>query len=55
MSGSITHLDESTIHRRLHEENQTPAGWRSLRRIIAARIMLLRLMVEARRRTRNPA
>ncbi|WP_427130220.1 glycosyltransferase [Pseudarthrobacter sp. S9] len=53
VAGSITHLDESTIYRRLHEENQTPAGWRSLPKILAARIMLLRLMVEAFRRTRT--
>jgi glycosyltransferase involved in cell wall biosynthesis len=53
MAGSITHLDESTIYRRLHEENQTPAGWRSLPKILAARVMLLRLMAEAFRRTRR--
>jgi glycosyltransferase involved in cell wall biosynthesis len=52
-AGSITHLDESTIYRRLHEENQTPAGWRSLPKIVSARWMLLRLMVEAFRRTRR--
>lgn len=50
---SITHLDEATIHRRLHDENQTPAGWRSLPKIAAARWMLLRLMAEAFRRTRS--
>ncbi|WP_426978695.1 glycosyltransferase [Pseudarthrobacter sp. O4] len=53
VAGSISHLDESTICRRLHEENQTPAGWRSLPKILAARMMLLRLMVEALRRRRN--
>lgn len=53
IAGSIAHLDESTIYRRLHDENQTPAGWRSLPKIIAARVMLLRLMTEAILRKRN--
>ncbi|MCU1532850.1 MAG: glycosyltransferase [Arthrobacter sp.] len=52
VAGSVAHLDESTLYRRLHEENQTPAGWRSLSKIVAARVMLLRLMVEAFRRSR---
>lgn len=53
VAGSITHLEEPTIHRRLHEDNQTPAGWRSLPKIAAARWMLLRLIAEAFRRTRK--
>jgi glycosyltransferase involved in cell wall biosynthesis len=54
VGGSIVHLDESTIYRRLHDENQTPAGFRSLPKIVWARIMLVRLMVEAfRRRNRR--
>lgn len=53
VAGSIAHLDESTIYRRLHDENQTPAGWRSLSKIFTARIMLARLMLEAVRRTRT--
>ncbi|MGO4803644.1 glycosyltransferase [Arthrobacter sp. 2MCAF15] len=52
-AGSIAHLDESTIYRRIHETNQTPAGWRSLPKIVGARVMLVRLMVEAFRRTRR--
>jgi glycosyltransferase involved in cell wall biosynthesis len=55
IGGSVTHLDQSTIYRRLHEENQTPAGWRSLPKILSARVMLLRLMVEAFRRSRARA
>lgn len=55
MAGSVAHLDESTVLRRLHGDNQTPSGWRSLRKIVAARIMLLRLMIEAFRRTRRAA
>jgi glycosyltransferase involved in cell wall biosynthesis len=50
---SIRHLDQSTILRRLHGDNQTPAGWRSLRKILAARLMLVRLMAEAFRRNRK--
>lgn len=53
IAGSMTHLDQSTIYRRLHEENQTPAGWRSLPKILSARVMLLRLIVEAFRRSRR--
>lgn len=53
VAGSITHLDEATIYRRLHDENQTPAGWRSLPKILAARIMLVRLTAEAFRRRRK--
>ncbi|MDQ0240011.1 glycosyltransferase [Arthrobacter bambusae] len=49
---SIRHLDESTVLRRLHDDNQTPAGWRSLVKIIKARMMIARLMFEALRRVR---
>ena len=55
VAGSIAHLDESTIYRRLHDENQTPAGFRSLPKIITARLMLLRLMAEAAARKRRLA
>jgi glycosyltransferase involved in cell wall biosynthesis len=48
--GSIGHLDESTLFRRIHGGNATPSGWRSLRVILSARVVLLRLMGEARRR-----
>ncbi|VXB55778.1 Glycosyl transferase [Arthrobacter sp. 9AX] len=53
MIRSVAHLDQSTVLRRLHDDNQTPAGWRSLRKIVAARIMLVRLMVEAFKRRRK--
>ncbi|TPV52180.1 glycosyltransferase [Pseudarthrobacter phenanthrenivorans] len=53
MTGSITHLNQATVLRRLHGENQTPAGWRSLRKIVAARVMLIRLMAVAYRRSRQ--
>lgn len=48
--GSIAHLDESTLLRRIHGENATPSGWRSLRVILSARVVLLRLLGEAWRR-----
>lgn len=48
--GSIGHLDESTLLRRIHGENATPSGWRSLRTILSARVVLLRLLWEAWRR-----
>lgn len=54
-AGSIGHLERATLLRRLHENNATPRGWRSLRVILAARVVLLRLMVEARRRLRAAA
>lgn len=52
VAGSIAHLDDATVYRRLHDENQTPAGWRSLSKIIRARLMLVRLIVEAMLRAR---
>ncbi|WP_066294415.1 glycosyltransferase [Arthrobacter sp. B6] len=55
VAGSIAHLDESTIYRRIHAENQTPAGFRSLPKIFTARVMLLRLMAVAAVRKRNLA
>lgn len=48
--GSIRHLDSPTLLRRIHGENVTPRGWRSLSVILRARIILLRLVVEAIRR-----
>lgn len=54
VAGSMAHLDEATVYRRLHDENQTPAGWRSLSKIVRSRVMLMRLVVEAMVRTRAP-
>lgn len=53
VAGSMTHLDEATLLRRLHDENVTPRGWRSLSAILRARLMIFRAMAEAIRRTRN--
>jgi len=52
IAASIVHLEEPSLLRRLHDQNETPAGFRSLRRIAAARMMLCRLMREGRRRVR---
>ncbi|OAE02324.1 glycosyltransferase [Arthrobacter sp. OY3WO11] len=53
LAGSIAHLERPTLLRRLHESNETPAGFRSLGRIVAARIMLARLILEAKRRLKG--
>lgn len=53
VSGSLVHLEEPTLKRRLHDSNETPAGFRSLGKIIAARIMLVRLILESRRRLKR--
>ncbi|ALV45998.1 glycosyl transferase [Arthrobacter alpinus] len=50
---SMVHLDEPTLLRRLHDENVTPRGWRSLSAILRARIMIVRAFAEAVRRTKN--
>jgi glycosyltransferase involved in cell wall biosynthesis len=51
---SLAHLATDTLERRVHGENQTPAGFRSLPKILAARIMFVRLIAEAvRRRVRD--
>lgn len=51
MSRTIVHLDDTVLYRRLHGNNQTPDGWRSLGKILKARIMLLRCLIEAWKRT----
>ena len=53
LAQSIAHLEAPSLLRRLHEQNETPAGFRSLRRITAARFMLARLVLEASRRLRE--
>lgn len=48
--GSIRHIDAPTLLRRIHGDNATPEGWRSLGVILGARIVLSRLLLEAFRR-----
>lgn len=50
LARSIQHLDDSTLLRRIHEDNATPRGWRSLSLIIRSRIMLVKCMILAFRR-----
>lgn len=53
LAGSIRHLDESTLLRRIHDDNATPRSWRSLSAIVRARIMLLRCLAVAWGRVRR--
>jgi glycosyltransferase involved in cell wall biosynthesis len=50
---SIRHVDGSTLLRRIHDENATPRGWRSLPVILRSRWMLLKCIFEAARRLRR--
>jgi glycosyltransferase involved in cell wall biosynthesis len=52
VAGDLAHLDEPTLARRIHGGNATPEGWRSLSKILKARVMFVRLIAEARRRER---
>ena len=47
----MTHLEPPSVTRRLHDANQTPLHWRSLRVILRARWMLARALVVAVRRS----
>lgn len=53
LAGSMVHLEQDTLVRRLHENNTTPKKWRSLRLILKARFMLVRAFFEAGRRIRR--
>jgi glycosyltransferase involved in cell wall biosynthesis len=53
LAGSMRHLDESTLLRRIHDDNATPRSWRSMSVILRARIMLLRCIAQALRRLRQ--
>lgn len=50
LARSVVHLDEPTLQRRVHESNATPDRPRGLRPALASRLMLLRAVVELRRR-----
>jgi glycosyltransferase involved in cell wall biosynthesis len=54
LGGGVAHLEKPTLMRRLHDSNETPAGFRSLSKIVTARIMLARLILESKRRLRRP-
>ena len=53
LEGSMVHLEENTLNRRLHENNTTPKKARSLRQILRARIMLARAFFVALERMRR--
>lgn len=55
LAGSMRHLDESTLLRRIHDDNATPRSWRSVSVILGARLMLLRCIAQASRRLRRPS
>jgi glycosyltransferase involved in cell wall biosynthesis len=50
--GQNVHLEAPSVARRLHDANQTPLGWRSLRAIVRARWMKARCLVVALSRAR---
>ncbi|MBM9465602.1 glycosyltransferase [Aeromicrobium sp. YIM 150415] len=50
VDGSIRHLDDVVVWRRLHETNASTSRPRSIVPVLRARLMLLRLALEARRR-----
>lgn len=52
LAGSIVHLDEPTLQRRVHASNATPDRPRGVRAALASRWMLARAAVELRRRVR---
>lgn len=47
------HLEAPSVARRLHDANQTPLGWRSLRAILRARWMKTKCLAVALRRARS--
>lgn len=52
LAGSIVHLDEPTLERRVHESNATPDRPRGPRAALTSRLMLLRAVVVLHRRVR---
>lgn len=53
LAGSIVHLDEPTLQRRVHESNATPDRPRGVRAALASRWMLARAAIELWRRVRS--
>lgn len=47
------HLEAPSVARRLHSANQTPLGWRSLRKIVRSRWMKARCLLVAIKRARS--
>lgn len=53
LAGSIRHLDERVLARRLHDANATPQRMRSVPAALRSRAMLLRAIAELTRRRRR--
>ncbi|MEP6798906.1 MAG: glycosyltransferase [Lapillicoccus sp.] len=53
VQGEMVHLEAPSVARRLHDDNQTPVGWRGPSQILGARWMLVRCIRVALRRTRR--
>ncbi|OUM39813.1 hypothetical protein B8W73_15315 [Arthrobacter agilis] len=54
LAGEMQHVeDPPVLYRRLHEDNETPRGWRSPRQIARARLMLFRCLLTATARLRD--
>ncbi|WP_459281028.1 glycosyltransferase [Arthrobacter sp. TMN-37] len=54
IAGEMVHVDaQPVLYRRLHDNNETPRGWRSPKKIIRARVMLLRCVGAAVSRVRG--
>lgn len=51
LARSIAHVEQPTVLRRLHEDNQTPVKPRGVVAALRSRLMLVRSMVELRRRS----
>lgn len=52
VSKSMAHLEEPSLWRRIHSENVTPRGWRSMTTILRSRVMIIRALFEAMRRVK---
>ena len=54
MAGEMKHLESPPVlYRRLHENNETPRGWRGPGQILKARVMLFRCLITAAARLRK--
>jgi glycosyltransferase involved in cell wall biosynthesis len=52
VAGSIRHLEQRTVRRRLHDSNASPDRPRGATAVLRSRLLLLRCLRELRRRTR---
>lgn len=50
IAGRVTHIDDVTTYRRLHDANASPAKPRSLGRVLRSRVLVLRMILAALRR-----